>query len=294
MPSRRDLLKSAAAAGAGLALTQLGVDDASALPSHESPVTSHDSMLGVPFERRESVRIAIVGTGLRGRSMLNEWLGVDNVRITALCDIVPEKVEQSRQMMKRAGHDYEPAVFTSGERAFEELCKRDDIDLVYTATPWQWHVPVCLAAMNAGKHAATEVPAAYTIDDCWKLVDASEKSRRHCMMLENCNYGYNELLVLQMVRAGLFGEIKAGGAAYNHDLRAILFENKDEGIWRRAHHTRRNSNPGNTPSRHRCGIAPTTDFRWTSEAATRAEPTLPRTTSCASTRSRCSTFQPTT
>ena len=133
-------------------------------------------------------------------------------------------------------------MFTSGDRAFEELVRRDDIDLVYTATPWPLHVPVCLAAMSAGKHAATEVPAAYTIDDCWKLVDTSERTRRHCMLLENCNYGYNELLVLQMVRAGLFGEIKAGGAAYNHDLRSILWETKDEGLWRRDAHTKRNGN----------------------------------------------------
>ena len=223
---RRDLLKSAAAAGAGIALAQFGVDEASASPTPDSPATIRDSMAGVPFEPRQTVRIAIVGTGLRGRSMLNEWLGVDNVRITALCDIVPDKVEQARYMMRRAGHDYEPAVFTSGERAFEELCRRDDIDIVYTATPWEWHVPVCLEAMRAGKHAATEVPAAYTIDDCWKLVDTSERTRRHCIMMENCNYGYNELLVLQIVRSGLLGEIKAGGAAYNHDLRAILFENR--------------------------------------------------------------------
>jgi predicted dehydrogenase len=199
-------------------------------------------MLGVPFEPRDTVRIGIVGTGLRGRSMLREWLGVPNVRITALCDIVPEKVEQSRQMMQRAGHAYEPATFTAGERDFENLCRREDVDLVYTATPWDWHVPVCLAAMQNGKHAATEVPAAYTIDDCWKLVDASERARRHCIMMENCNYGYNELLILQMVRAGVFGDIKAGGAAYNHDLRAILFENKDEGLWRRFPHTKRNGN----------------------------------------------------
>jgi hypothetical protein len=96
--------------------------------------------------------------------------------------------------------------------------------------------------MEHGKHAATEVPAAYTLDDCWALVNASERSRRHCIMMENCCYGYNELLVLNLVRAGLFGALKHGGAAYNHDLRAILFENRDEGLWRRAHHTRRNSN----------------------------------------------------
>jgi predicted dehydrogenase len=96
--------------------------------------------------------------------------------------------------------------------------------------------------MKAGKHAATEVPAAYTLDDCWALVDTSERTRRHCIMLENCNYGYNELLVLNLVRAGVLGDLKHGGAAYNHDLRSILFENRDEGLWRRAHHTQRDSN----------------------------------------------------
>ena len=169
-------------------------------------------------------------------------MGVPNVRITALCDTVPEKVEMAVQVMRKAGHDYEPARFTSGPNAYEALVKRDDIDLVYTATPWEWHVPIVLAAMNAGKHAATEVPAAYTLDDCWKLVDTSERTRRHCLMMENCNYGYNELLVLTMVKAGVFGELQHAGAAYNHDLRAILFENKDEGLWRRRHHTLRDSN----------------------------------------------------
>ncbi len=199
-------------------------------------------MLGVPFSKHAVVRVAIVGTGLRGRSVLHELLGVDNVRITALCDTVPEKIEMAVKQMREAGHTYEPARFSGGERAYEQLVQRDDIDLVYTATPWQFHVPVCLAAMKAGKHAATEVPAAYTIDELWKLVDASERSRKHCIMMENCSYGYNELLVLNMVRAGVFGELKHGGAAYNHDLREILFENRDEGLWRRAHHTLRNAN----------------------------------------------------
>ncbi len=247
--SRRDLLKAATIAGAGFTLTRAGLAGAQPVPEAATDVRAGEaaprlaeSMIGVPFERRDVVRIGIVGTGLRGKSTITELLGVENVRITALCDIVPEKVEAARQLMKKAGHDYEPAVFTAGERDFENLCKRDDIDFVYTATPWQWHVPVVLAAMEQGKHAGTEVPAAYTLEDCWKLVDTSERTRRHCLLMENCCYGYNELLVLGMVRAGLFGEVIAGGAAYNHDLREILFENRDEGVWRRAPHTRRNGN----------------------------------------------------
>ncbi|MES2522302.1 MAG: Gfo/Idh/MocA family oxidoreductase [Gemmatimonadota bacterium] len=246
-PARRDLLKGVVLAGAGTLLGTTDQANAAEAP-HTGPITlvepapTASSMIGVPFEKHGTVRVAIVGTGLRGRSVLHELCGVDNVRITALCDTVPAKIDAAVKQMKASGHDYEPARFTGSEAAYQQLVQREDIDLVYTATPWEFHVPVCLAALKAGKHAATEVPAAYTIDDCWKLVDASERARRHCIMMENCSYGYNELLVLNMVRAGAFGDLLHGGAAYNHDLRAILFENRDEGLWRRAHHTRRNAN----------------------------------------------------
>ena len=241
--SRRDLLKGATLAGAALA-TGIAPQEAGAGElAPASLATAAERMLGVPFEKRDVVRIAIVGTGLRGRSVLNEWLGVDGVRITALCDIVPEKAHRALEMVSKAGkQEAMPALYTNGERDFERLVQRDDVDLVYTATPWEWHVPVCLAAMRAGKHAATEVPAATTIRECWELVDTSERTRRHCILMENCNYGATELMVLQMVRAGLFGELKHGGAAYNHDLRSILFETKDEGLWRRAWHVAHDGN----------------------------------------------------
>ncbi|MGD9525027.1 MAG: Gfo/Idh/MocA family protein, partial [Gemmatimonadales bacterium] len=199
------------------------------------------SMLGVPFARHETVRLAIVGTGLRGRSVLNEWLAVDGVRITALCDIVPEKAARAAKMVTDAGQPM-PALYTDGERDFERLVARDDIDIVYTATPWEWHVPVCLAAMTHGKHAATEVPAASTIEDCWALVRTSEATRRHCLMMENCCYNFNEMLVDAMVKAGAFGDVLYAEAAYIHDLRELLFEDRDEGLWRRRPHTERRGN----------------------------------------------------
>lgn len=198
-------------------------------------------MLGVPFARHETVRLAIVGTGLRGRSVLNEWLAVDGVRITALCDIVPEKAARAAKMVTDAGQPM-PALYTDGERDFERLVARDDIDIVYTATPWEWHVPVCLAAMTHGKHAATEVPAASTIEDCWALVRTSEATRRHCLMMENCCYNFNEMLVDAMVKAGAFGDVLYAEAAYIHDLRELLFEDRDEGLWRRRPHTERRGN----------------------------------------------------
>jgi predicted dehydrogenase len=99
-----------------------------------------------------------------------------------------------------------------------------------------------LAAMKSGKHAATEVPAAITIDECWSLVETAEKTRRHCVMMENCCYDRPELMVLRMLREGLFGEAMHAEVGYQHDLRAIKFETRNEGLWRRAHATKRNAN----------------------------------------------------
>ena len=102
------------------------------------------------------------------------------------------------------------------------MCEEEDLDLVYTATPWEWHVPVMLAAMENGKHAASEIPAAYTVEDCWKLVEAAEKYSKHCVMMENCNYDRPELMVFNMVRQGMFGELLHAGCGYLHDLRGRL------------------------------------------------------------------------
>jgi predicted dehydrogenase len=235
--SRRDLLRAAGAAGAAAALV---AHDLPASPPPPRPVGA-TSMLRVPFEPRETVRLAIVGTGLRGTSVLREWLAVDGVQVTALADIVPGKAERAAALVREAGQPT-PALYTNGEHDFERLVTRDDIDVVYTATPWEWHTPVCLAAMRAGKHAATEVPAASSLEECWALVRTSEATRRHCMMLENVCYNFNEMLLDAMVKAGVFGEILYAEAAYIHDLRGILFEDRDEGLWRRTWHTHREGN----------------------------------------------------
>ena len=244
--SRREMLRNAALGSIGLGIlgTSVGAAEKSESLLEKliaGPAAKAKSMIGVPFEKHGTVRIGIIGTGLRGRSVLGEFLNVPNVQITALCDVVQEKADKAKAMVEKAGQKT-PAMFVNGDRGFDQMVKRDDIDYVYIATPWEWHVPQALAAMNAGKHVGTEVPAGYTLDDIWKLVDTSERTRKHCMMLENCCYDYDELLVLNIVRAGLLGELVHGEGAYNHDLRAILFEARDEGLWRRAHHILRDSN----------------------------------------------------
>ncbi|MBL8996945.1 MAG: Gfo/Idh/MocA family oxidoreductase [Gemmatimonadetes bacterium] len=248
--NRRDLLKQALVTGAGVAaagaLTPLPAIAESitafAHPELEPPrAAAARSMRGVSFAPRETVRFGIVGTGLRGRSVLSELLAIDGVRIVAVADIVPEKAARAVKMCTDAGMGA-PATYTNGDLDFERLVARDDIDFVYTATPWAWHVPVMLAALRAGKHCGTECPAGTTMKDLWALVDASERAERHCLQLENCNYGYNEMLVNRMVHDGVFGEVQHGSAAYIHDLRRILFEDKDEGLWRRSWHTRIDGN----------------------------------------------------
>ncbi len=211
-------------------------------PATTSPAaTGQSRMLGVPFEKHATVRLAVIGTGLRGRSVLREFLAVEGVQVTALADIVPEKAARAAKLVTDAGHAA-PALYTNGERDFERLVARDDVDFVYVATPWEWHVPMAVAAMRAGKHVGVEVPVATTLEECWQIVDVSEQTRRHCLIMENCCYGYNELLVLNMVRAGAFGQLKHAEAAYIHDLRRLLFEDQDEGLWRRTPHLARDGN----------------------------------------------------
>jgi hypothetical protein len=236
--SRRKLLKAAGAAGAVAGLPGLAGAEAPELVVPE-PVGA--SMVGVPFEKHEKVRLGIIGTGGRGTGVLGEFLAVPGVEVKALCDVVASKTANAAAMVERAGHP-RPAEYHGGDHDYENLCKRDDLDLIYIATPWIWHVPMCLSALEHGHHVATEVPAARTLADCWKLVDASEKARKHCMMFENCCYGETELMVLRMVRAGLLGELTHGSGAYNHDLRSLLFSDEGEGLWRRFEHLDRNGN----------------------------------------------------
>ncbi|MFL6214024.1 MAG: Gfo/Idh/MocA family oxidoreductase [Blastocatellia bacterium] len=242
--SRRDLLKSATVAGAGLGLSgwSFGNESNKALAEWlDGPKTANASVMDLKFEPRERVRLGVIGVGARGLSMLDEFLGVDHVEITAVCDIVKDKVTAAQRRIEKAGQKT-PAGYSSGDHDYENLVKRDDIDFVYIATPWDWHVEMAIAAMTSGKHAGVEVPVATTLEDCWKIVDTSEKTRRHCMIMENCCYGYNEMMVLNMARAGLFGDLVHAEAAYLHDLRELLFEDQSEGLWRRFPHIKRDGN----------------------------------------------------
>ena len=175
----------------------------------------------------ERIRIGFVGVGSRGTFAVKRIALIPGVEIAALCDVNEEAIAKNEAFLKEK-HLPAPRRFV-GPEAYKNLCDWDGVDVIYACTPWELHVPVACAAMDGAKHAFVEVPAAMNVDECWRLVKKSEETRRHCMMLENCCYGENEMLALNMVRQGLFGDIVYGEAGYLHDCR-YLFNDPDE--WR--------------------------------------------------------------
>ncbi len=187
----------------------------------------------------ETVRVGIIGLGMRGPGAVKRLSRIADVEITALCDLHEDRVTKAQRILKEHGR---PAAksFYGTETAWQKLCDLD-LDLVYIATPWRWHTPMAMRAMKHGKHAATEVPAAITLDECWNLVETSEREKRHCMMLENTCYDFFELATLNMVRQGVLGEIVHAEGAYIHDLKDLNFS-KDayQGMWRLVQNRDRN------------------------------------------------------
>jgi predicted dehydrogenase len=188
-----------------------------------------------------NVRIGFVGIGGQGSAHVENLIKIPGCQITAVCDVRPERTKWATDAITKAGQPA-PTAYTRGPQDFVRLCETEQLDLVYNATPWEFHVPIMLAAMKNGKHAATEVPAAMSLEDCWAIVEASEKYRKHCLLMENCNYDRPEMMVYNMVRQGVFGEILHAEGGYLHDLRSIKFADEGEGLWRRAWATKLNGN----------------------------------------------------
>lgn len=230
---RRRFIKKSAQAGLGFALGNVARD---AIAGSPLPLISV-----YPFKqgKLEKVRIGMVGVGGMGTSHVSNFLKIKGCEIVAVCDIIEERVVRAQNMAVEAGFP-KPEGYSKGEFDFKRMCERDDLDLVFTATPWEWHVPVCLEAMKSGKHAATEVPAALTMDECWQLIEVSEKTGRHCIMMENCNYDRDEMMILNLVKKGILGEILHARCGYLHDLRAVKHDMNGEGVWRRAHSMKSN------------------------------------------------------
>ncbi|CAN5867368.1 Gfo/Idh/MocA family oxidoreductase [soil metagenome] len=234
---RREFLKQTAAAGVGLAL---GTSGGCAMQPHPRsgalPTPSAELFAAPPLE---TVRIGFVGVGHQGTSHVQNFLGIEGVEIKAICDINPANLARAQKLVTDAGRP-QPEGYGRGPEDFRRMCDREDLDLVFTATPWEWHAPILLAAMRSGKHGATEIPLAVTLEECWELVETAESTRRHCVMMENCCYDRTELMILNMVRQDLFGELLHAECGYLHDLRRLKLTDFYEGRWRVKHSIERN------------------------------------------------------
>ncbi|MYS10991.1 Gfo/Idh/MocA family oxidoreductase, partial [Streptomyces sp. SID6041] len=241
--SRRLVLGGALATGALAA----GVGGAQASPVAQGGAVpaalpkrrpGQKSMIDVPYAAHRTVRVGVIGLGNRGSGMAEGWSVVPGCTVTAVCDIRADRAKRTADRLVATGKP-RPAEYGGSDESFAQMLKRDDIDLVYIATPWEFHYRQGKAAMSAGKHVIVELPIATELDELWDLVDTSERTRRHLMLAENCSYGRNELAMLKMAHEGLFGDITNGHGGYLHDLRELLFSDTYyTDSWRRLWHTR--------------------------------------------------------
>ena len=168
------------------------------------------------------LQVGIIGTGLRGQWMTKLLLDRSDVDIPVICDIDEKMIDMVLNVFEKQGRP-KPKIYKEGPEDFRNMVSNEDLDGVYIATPWEWHHPMAMAAMENGCNVGTEVPAALTINECWDLVNTSEKSGKLCMIMENVNYRRDIMAVLNMVRKDLFGELLHCQGGYQHDLRHVKF-----------------------------------------------------------------------
>ena len=186
------------------------VTDTPARPAGQQPA------VGLVTAKLPVVRVGFVGLGMRGHDAVRRWMYINGTQVVALCDYEKSRADTCNNILRDASMP--PAVVYGGEDGYKKLCERKDIDLVYIATDWMHHFTVAKYAMEHGKHVAIEVPSAMNLSEIWQLIDLSEKTRLHCMMLENCCYDFFELNSLNMAQHGVFGDVLYVQGAYRHDL----------------------------------------------------------------------------
>ncbi|MGN9790666.1 Gfo/Idh/MocA family protein [Streptomyces sp. NPDC054847] len=232
------LATGALAAGVGSAQAAPVIEAATAVDAAPRRRPGQKSMIDVAFEPYRTVRVGVIGLGNRGHGMSEGWSVVPGCTVTAVCDIRAERAKRTADRLVATGKP-RPAEYSGSDESFARMLERDDIDLVYIATPWEFHYQQGRAALLAGKHVIVELPIATGLDELWDLVDTSERTRRHLILSENCSYGRNELAMLKMAHEGLFGDVTNGHGGYLHDLRALLFSDTYyTDAWRRLWHTR--------------------------------------------------------
>lgn len=177
-------------------------------------------VIGLTAPKLKTVRIGFIGLGARGTEAIRRFTYQTGIEIKALCDLHKWRTDSCQRMLTRVNMPKATEYYGS-EDAWKKVCERKDIDLIYIATDWVHHAPIMIYAMEHGKHVACEVPAALTLEEIWNVVNTAERTRKHCMMLENCVYDFFEITTLNMAQKGVFGDITHVKGAYNHCLHDI-------------------------------------------------------------------------
>lgn len=170
----------------------------------------------------EKVKLGYIGLGARGLSTLKLGLYRDDVEVTAICDIDSVTLKKATDMFKKAGKR-DPKVYTGSDEAYKSMLEDKNLDAVIISTPWEWHTPMAIDAMHAGKAVGCEVAGAMSLDECWQMVRAHERTRSPFMILENVCYRRDVMAILNMTRQGMFGEMIHLEGGYQHDLRDVKF-----------------------------------------------------------------------
>jgi predicted dehydrogenase len=236
--NRRDFLKQSSAAGLGVALGSMAMGGCAGVKQPQLKTKPVEHLVTPPID---TVRVGYVGIGNQGSGHLRNLLRIEGVEMKAVCDIREERINWAQKECAKAGKP-KPIGYSNGPEDFKRMCDTEDLDLVYNATPWEWHVPISIKAMETGSHAATEIPGAITLEECWETVETAEKYQKHYCTMENCNYDRTELMLFNMVRQGLFGELLHAECGYLHDLRGWKFGKAYfPHDWRLKHSIRRNA-----------------------------------------------------
>ena len=183
----------------------------------------------------DSVRVAVVGVSGRGRGLLGLLLGMPDVEVIGVSDLYEDRLARAKQdVIEKRGNT--PMASTD----FRRLLEMKELDAVIKPSSWTSHADVCIASKDAGKYAATEVGGATSVEQCWELVRTSERTKKPCMLLENCCYGREELTIFNMVKQGLFGELVHAEGGYQHDLRDEICNGRENRHYRLANYSNRN------------------------------------------------------
>ncbi len=182
------------------------------------------------------LRLGVVGLGQRGYSVTKNTLLPlsDDMEVIGVCDLYEDRVEKMQKAVEE-----ELGYTPKGTRDFNELFDMG-LDAVYIACAWEDHIKIACAAMEKGVYVGLEVGGAYSVEDCWRLVDSYEKTRVPVFMVENCCYGKKELMTKNMAEQGFFGEVVAVEGAYSHDLRSEIANGKEMRHYRLRNYINRN------------------------------------------------------